>query len=385
MSGPTGPVGLPPPLGGRVDLLVIAAEHSGDDHAARMVRELRVQQPGVHVVALGGPKLAAAGAQLLVDLTVSSAIGPGEVLRKLAFFWRLRAEIVSWIAEHRPRAVCFVDSSTLNLSIAKVLFGRGLSAKAGGPTRALYYISPQLWASRAGRRFSMAQRLDGLAVIFPFEPAVYADTGLAVEFVGHPFVAPDYRAPVAYDPNGPVLLLPGSRKSSVARIFPVLLKAFATAGVKRGAVVLYPSEGILTVLRAANPPPEVVLRRLGEGAYPVKAAAVLTSSGTMSMQCALAGIPGAVTYRTDALTYWLGKLLVKVDYLGIANLLLNEPMYPEFIQGAAKPAALAVQLCECLENPARRERTAAQARRLRGLLSVPATGTAAEWLARMIR
>lgn len=375
---------LPPPAEGRVDVLIIAAEHSGDEHAARMVRELRGMRPEVRVAALGGEKLAGAGAQLLRDLTASSAIGPGEVLRKLRFFWALRAEIVRWIGEHRPRVVCFVDSSTLNLSIAKALFEGGRLAKAGGATRAVYYISPQLWASRAGRRFSMAKRLDGLAVIFPFEPAVYADTALPVEFVGHPFLSPEHRSPVSYDPVGPVLLLPGSRKAAVARIFPVLLAAHAASGVQREAVVLYPSEAILAVLRAANPPAGVTLRKLEEGMAPVAASAVLTSSGTMSMQCALAGIPGAVTYRTDFLTYVLGRLLVKIEYLGIANLLLKEPMYPEFIQGAATAEALAEQLRSCVGDPTRRERTAAQAARLRALLSVPATGTAADWLARQL-
>jgi lipid-A-disaccharide synthase len=102
------------------------------------------------------------------------------------------------------------------------------------------------------------------------------------------------------------------------------------------------------------------------------------------MQCALAGIPGAVTYRTDFLTYVLGRLLVKIEYLGIANLLLKEPMYPEFIQGAATAEALSEQLRSCVGDPARRERTAAQAVRLRALLSVPATGTAADWLARQL-
>ena len=102
----------------------------------------------------------------------------------------------------------------------------------------------------------------------------------------------------------------------------------------------------------------------------------------MSMHCALAGIPGAITYRTDPLTYWLGRMLVRVDQLGIANLLLGEPMYPEFIQGAARPAALARELRACLDDPARREQTAAQAARLRALLSVPASGTTADWLAR---
>jgi lipid-A-disaccharide synthase len=378
------PLRLPPPSGGRVDLLIVAGEHSGDEHAARMVRELRTKQPGLAVAALGGPALAAAGAQLLRDLTVSSAIGPGEVLKKFSFFRALIAEVVGWVGEHRPRAVCFVDSSALNLRIAAAMHARGFSAKAGGATKALYYISPQLWASRAGRRFEMARHLDGLAAIFPFEPAVYADTDLPVEFVGHPFVAPDYRAPVSFDPAGPVLLLPGSRRAAVARIFPVLLEAFREAVVGREAVVLYPSDEILAVLRAANPPAGVSLRATHGPGSPVAASGVLTSSGTMSMHCALAGIPGAVTYRTDLVTYLLGRLLVKVKYLGIANLLLNEPMYPEFLQGEATPAALAAELRTCVDDPARRVRTAAHSARLRALLSVPTTGTAADWLARQL-
>ena len=102
------------------------------------------------------------------------------------------------------------------------------------------------------------------------------------------------------------------------------------------------------------------------------------------MHCALAGIPGAIAYRANWLTYLLGKMLVKIEYLGIANLLLEEPMYPEFIQGAARADALAAQLRACVHDPARTQRTAEQAGRLRELLNVPASGTAAEWLARMI-
>jgi lipid-A-disaccharide synthase len=223
------PVRLPSPQSGRVDLLVVAAEHSGDEHAGRMVRELRVRQPGIAVAALGGRRLEAAGADLLRDLTVSSALGFGEVLKRIPYYRALIGEVVRWVGEHRPRAVCLVDSSGLNLRIARGLFERGFAAKAGGPTTVLYYISPQIWASRAGRRFEMARHLDGLAAIFPFEPAVYADTALPVEFVGHPFVAADYVAPVRFDPAGPVLLLPGSRTSAVAKIFPILSRAFAAA------------------------------------------------------------------------------------------------------------------------------------------------------------
>ncbi|MBS0662099.1 MAG: lipid-A-disaccharide synthase [Verrucomicrobia bacterium] len=374
------PFRLPPPAAGPVDVLVVAGEHSGDEHGARMVRDLRARHPGLVVAALGGPELAAAGAQLLHDLTSTSVVGLVEVLKHYSFFKALFDETVRWIAEYRPRAVCLVDYPGFNLRLAAALRQRGLSAKAGGPVRTLYYISPQIWAWKAKRRFTMARDLDAMAVIFPFEVACYADTTLPVEFVGHPFVAPDYAPPVRFDPAGPVLLLPGSRVQAVARIFPVLLGGFAAHG-GREAVVLYPSAEILRVLRAARPPDQVRLAPTGET---VAASAVLTSSGTMSMHCALAGIPGAIAYRTNPLTYLLGRMLVKVEYIGIANLLLREPMYPEYIQGAATPAALAGELRACLTEPSRRERTAAQAAKLRGLLSQPAGGTAADWLARQL-
>ena len=156
----------------------------------------------------------------------------------------------------------------------------------------------------------------------------------------------------------------------------MLLEGYRAWGGQREAVVLYPSDEILAVLQAAQPPANVRLQRTGA------ASAVLTSSGTMSMHCALAGIPGVVTYRTDPLTYLIGRLLVKVEHIGIANLLLKEAMYPEYIQGAAKAGAFARELKDCLENPARLERTAAQAARLRALLAQPTAGSVVAWMQR---
>jgi lipid-A-disaccharide synthase len=319
-------------------------------------------------------------------MTSSSVVGLVEVLKNYPFFKALFAEILRWIAEHQPRAICFVDYPGLNLRLAAALRERGVSRQGGGKIRTLYYISPQIWAWKAKRRFTMARDLDAMAVIFPFEPACYSDTSLPVEFVGHPFVAPDYHSPVAYDPSGPILLLPGSRKQAVSRIFPVLLAGFRAFG-RRDGVVLYPSAEILHVLRETVPPPNVQLIQISEGRSarePIAASAVLTSSGTMSMHCALAAIPGAIAYRANPVTYLLGRMLVKVEYLGIANLLLREPMYPEYIQNAATPAALARELRAATEDLARRERTMAQAQRLRTLLRVTASGSAGEWLLRQI-
>jgi lipid-A-disaccharide synthase len=384
MSGLTLPFRLPAPTDGAVDVLIIAGEHSGDEHAARLVQEFRAEQPGAKIAALGGPELAAAGAQLLYDLTASSVVGLVEVLKNYSFFKALMEETLRWIGEYRPRAVLFVDYPGMNLRIAAALRERGLSVKGGGKIKTLFYISPQIWAWKAKRRFTMARDLDALAVIFPFEVECYADTALPVEFVGHPFLAPDYAAPVSYDPQGPVLLLPGSRKQAVGRIFPVLLAGYAEflrTGADREATVLYPSDDILAVLRSAQPPAGV---RLVPTGTPVAASVVLTSSGTMSMHCALAGIPGAIAYRANYLTYLLGRMLVKIEYLGIANLLLKAPMYPEFIQGAATPRALAAQIVAGLGDPARQTQTAAQAAQLRALLVRPTGGTAAAWLRRQL-
>jgi lipid-A-disaccharide synthase len=385
-------VRFPPPAGGRVDLLVIAGEHSGDGHAARLVREIRRRSPGLAVSALGGPALSQASAQLLIDLTVFSVIGYFEVIRRYRSFFRpLFEETLRWIGEHRPRAVLFVDYGGFNLRVADAMRARGLSVKGWGAIKTLYYISPQVWASRPGRRFSIARNLDALAVIFPFEPDSYSDTDLPVEFVGHPFVAPDYRPPVRYAPTGPVLLLPGSRAPAVSRLFPVLLAAHRAFG-GRPAVVLYPSEAIASQLRsivASSGVADVTLVPSGEEDKPAigsqSASAVLTSSGTISMHCALAGIPGAIAFRIDPLTYRLGRMLVNVSQLGLANLMLEEPMYPEYIQAAATPEALAAELSACVKNPSRREKAASQAARLRELLSKPAGETAADWLERHLR
>ncbi len=373
---------LPPPQAGQPDLLVVAGEHSGDEHAAQLVSGLLRRRRGLRIAALGGPRLAAAGAQLLYDRTKVSVVGLGEVVRNLSYFRAIIAETVRWIGDHRPRAVCFVDNSGVNLRIAAALRERGISVKGGGSVRTVYYISPQIWASRADRRFEMARNLDALAVIFPFEVDCYADTGLDVEFVGHPFMAPDYSAPVRFDAAGPVLLLPGSRPKAVGLIAPALLdgyREFSRAFPGRGAVILYPSTAIRAQLEAAGIPADVILQQRGANAA---ASAVLTSSGTMSMHCALAGIPGAIAYRTDGLTYLMGRWLVRVPYLGIANILLDEPMYPEYIQGAATPRALAGELSACINDPLRRSRTSAQSAELRALLVNPAGVTEADWLSR---
>jgi lipid-A-disaccharide synthase len=188
------------------------------------------------VAALGGPQLAAAGAQLLHDLTASSVVGLVEVLRNYSFFKALFAETLRWIGEHRPRAVCFVDSRAQPAARGGVARARDFREGRRRDRGLLYYISPQIWAWKAGRRFTMARDLDALAVIFPFEVECYADTRCRWNLSGIPSRA-GLPPPVRYDPAGPVLLLPGSRRQAVARIFPVLLAGFRRPAAGGGGAV----------------------------------------------------------------------------------------------------------------------------------------------------
>jgi lipid-A-disaccharide synthase len=169
---------------------------------------------------------------------------------------------------------------------------------------------------------------------------------------------------------------------AVSAIFPALLAGYGRSGLERPAVVLYPSDAVRRQLESEALPECVRLQVTGR---PVAASAVLTSSGTMSMHCALAGIPGAIAYRTDPFTYLVARWIVRVEYLGIANILLGEPMYPEYIQGASSAEALAGELSACVGDPARLSKTHAQSDALRALLSRSAADNESGWLSRNLR
>ena len=379
------------PIDGQPDLLIIAGEHSGDEHAAQLIADVRQSHPDLKVACLGGSKLAAEGAQLLYDLTAVSIVGFVEVARHYSFFKKLFEQTLDWIERYRPKHICLVDYPGFNLRIAVQLFKRGLSVKGGGEISISYYIGPQIWAWKAKRRFVMARTLDRLGVIFPFEVECFADTELPVEFVGHPFVHPQYKLPLRYDASAPVLLLPGSRVAAVSRIFPALLDGFRIAHRSKPdlkASVIYPSQKIREVLDRVledYSDLEGSIELVSNAGCVLSASAVLMSSGTMSLVCALSGMPGAIVYRLNPISYLLGRLLVKIPYIGIANLLLDRPLHPEFIQGAAKPKRLAKQILNVLEDPQAAQSAAAGARELRKLLGADSHVSAAEWLMRACR
>ena len=379
---------FPAPLSSSTDLLIIAGEHSGDEHAAKLLLDLYRIRPELTVVCLGGERLRNAGAQLLYDLTQVSVVGFVEVIKHYNSFRKLFNETLDWIERYEPKHICFVDYPGFNLRLAKELFNRSLSRKAGGTIGLSYYIGPQIWAWKAKRRFKMAQTLDQVGVIFPFEVDCYNDTDLLVEFVGHPFASEDYKHPFKFDANGAILLLPGSRVGAIKRIFPVLLEAFAIARSNSSdelrACVIYPSSRILSKLKhilSQYPDLVSVVEFKQNHGEQQSARAVLMSSGTMSLAVALSGIPGVIIYRLNWISYWIGRSLIRVKSIGISNLLLKRELHPEFVQGAAKPVELAKQLLlSCEQNAVSQASEGAD--EIMDLIKPGGSFLVAEWLAK---
>ncbi len=392
MTSPDESIVLPPPPGGKVDILIVAGEHSGDEHAAAVAESLLRRSPELSIAAIGGGRLQSAGAQLLHDLTATSVVGLVEVLKHYRYFKRLFDALLDWIEAHQPRVVVLVDYPGFNLRLAAAMKTRGLSQKGGGATAVYAYISPQIWAWKARRRFRMAEVLDEVGVIFPFEVECYADTSLEARFVGHPFLAPGRELPLHYDAAGPVLLLPGSRLQPISRILPPMLRAAAAAGEAgylKEVTIIYPgpeSRRLIEQIYAAHARlpglPRLELAKTGEARA---GSAVLTSSGTMSLACALGGLPGAIVYRAHPLTYAIGRRIVGIPYLGIANLILDRVFYPEYIQGDAQPAKLAEELRACLQDPDRIAAAADGAAELRRALSAPPKEDAAQRIFHWLR
>ena len=374
------------PVSGGCDLLVVAGEASGDEHAARLVRDILEQKPGMKISTLGGNELKSAGAELVFPLAQHAVVGLWEVLKNYWLFKDIFEATIQWIEENQPKCVLLVDYPGFNLRLAKALKKRRISYKGGGEIKVLQYISPQLWAWKANRRFEMAETLDALGIIFPFEQECYSDVSLPVSFVGHPFSHPSYQAPVRFEERGDLLLLPGSRSQPVSRILPIFLDAFEILleeGRDLSGIVPLPDQNLRTLAESL-----IASRNKLSGKIKIvvrssmlEARAALMSSGTMSLSCAWGGVPGVIGYRAHPFTYMIGKLLVNVPHLGMANLLLPEdPPNPEFLQSQANGTRLAREIGKILDDPKSGEHARETAKKLHELLAQPQKLSLVEWL-----
>jgi len=340
-------------------ILMVAGEASGDAHGAELIHAIKEKQPQTRVIGVGGPKMAAAGQEQLLDLSAHAVLGLIEVLTQYPKFRRFRRQILDLARRERPDAVVLIDCSGFNLRLTPQL-RRDLPG-----TRIIYYISPQVWASRAGRVKAMQRDIDLLLAILPFEKAWFAKVApkFNVQWVGHPVLDRIRKIDVAEPNPNFVALLPGSRKTEVETHLPVLWDAARLMGRDRPGlkfILLSPNETIQKYsleMLAKFPAPNFTFEyNVGYAiSHLSRSALALVASGTASLECALVGIPQIVVYRVHPLTYAVGRRVVKVNYLSLINVMANEAIVPEFLQDNLEASAVAQEALELLNNPQRRE------------------------------
>jgi len=378
------------PPDGTVDLLVVAGEASGDEHSALLVSGLLKKFSNFQISAIGGKRVEKEGAHLVYPLVEHAVVGVVEVLKNYSTFKQIFKNTIEWIIKYKPKTILLVDYPGFNLRLARELKKLGVSVKGGGTVKVLQYISPQLWAWKAKRRFEMEKILDGLGVIFPFEVDCYKDTSLPVAFVGHPFAQSEYKCPISYAPEGPLLLLPGSRVQPVQRILPAFLDTLDPLFIdfpNLQVSIPVPNSQIRTVVESLLSSRATIKDRINvvESDLKMEARAALMSSGTMSLSCAIAGVPGVIAYRAHPLTYLLGRFLVTIPFLGMANILIPEaPPYPEFLQGRANRKNLYQTILKVLQNEDSKENSQFVAKKLLKRLQVPDEQGVVEWLSQEI-
>jgi lipid-A-disaccharide synthase len=361
-------------------------------YAGALVRELRVLDPDVRVRGLGGPELAGAGAELIDDYRGLAVTGLTEAVAKLPRSYATINRLVATARAEPPDALIVVDFPDFNIPLARRIKHLGIPV--------VYYISPQIWAWRAGRLRAIRDVADRMLVIFPFEEAIYRDGGVPVEFVGHPLIdlirpsAPreSFLSGHGLSPSSPTIaLLPGSRPNEVDRILPDLVEAAkairARAPDAQFLVARAPhlEERSFDAVGAALGLPIVIVQG-DTDAVLASADVAVTASGTATVQSALHDTPMVVVYRVSPLTYWLGRRLVRVSMIAMVNLIAGERIVPELIQDAFTPEAVAAETVSILTDAARRARMKSSLAAVRSKLGgAGGTRRAAEAVMRVLR
>jgi lipid-A-disaccharide synthase len=354
-------------------LLLSAGDASGDLHGAGFVRAFRALCPEARFVGLGGDEMEKAGVELLVhqrDLAIGGFLELSGGLRRIVQAWRSLSRALARI---RPDLVVLIDSGGFNLPLA-----RRARRRTGAPI--FYYVAPQVWAWRRGRIAKLARRVDRLAVIFPFEPEVYADTDLVVDYVGHPLVEEletvgrrtdrkSARHSLGLASEGPlVAVFPGSRSNEIHEQLPVQLQAIALLHRERPdaryLLALAPTvsrAAVETIVERQQLPSSLELEIVEGRSRDVILAAdlALAKPGTITVELALLGRPMVVVGRASRLTAMILKRAVKLPSLAMPNLIAGAPVVPEFLQEEARPARIAFALAELFEGSQREGQLAA--------------------------
>ena len=335
MAGNTTPSsGNRRPLG----VMLVAGEASGDARGAELVRKLRQRHPSVEFFGMGGADLRQAGMRVVHDIARVAGVGVSEVFGSLRHIWMAYRLLRRLLLEARPALLILIDFPEFNMRLARIARRHGITV--------LYYISPQVWAWRHYRIRQIASSVDAMAVVFPFEADLYKAFGVGtVSFVGHPLVdivKPDRDRETSLrgaglDPGKlTVAMMPGSREKEVASLIGPMLEA--ARGLSRERDVQFLLIRASTIdrsdLEQAVAGSPIAVRIVEGDTYNMLAAAdlVWVASGTATLEAGLLKKPMVIAYRLSPLSYWLGRLLVRVDHIGMVNIIAGERVVPELIQ-----------------------------------------------------
>ena len=335
-------------------ILLVAGEASGDLHGADLVRAIRERRPETSVSGIGGPALRQVGMETLIDSSRIAAMGLLEAADKFGAIRTAYREMAEILRTNPPELLVLVDFPEFNMRLAKV-------AKTNHvPT--FYYISPQVWAGRRKRVHTMAERVDLLATVFPFEQEFYAKCGFTVEFVGHPLVdrvrpslsKKETRARYGLDPKKPIIgLFPGSREQEVQRLLPPLVEAATILDEKYQFILAVAPTLEKKKIESALPKNSSKFQIVQGDTYNIMNATDLglVASGTATLEMALTGTPMVIIYKMSYFTYGLARLFVHVPFIGMPNIIAGKQIVPELIQGAATPKKIAQEALRLLTNP----------------------------------
>jgi lipid-A-disaccharide synthase len=343
-------------MGGTRKVMIIAGEASGDIHGARLVKAMKALRPGLAFFGIGGRVLRQAGVRITVDNAQLAVVGISEALSKLKILLKALRAAKGDLKRIRPDLLIVIDFPDFNLRVAT------MARKLGIPV--MYYISPQIWAWRTGRVRKIKAVVDHMVVIFPFEVAFYESRQVPVTFVGHPLL--DGMTPRASGPakEGPretgvlIGLLPGSRNEEVRRLLPTMVEV--------ADVLSQHIPGARFVIPVASSVDRALVETMVEGRVTRffilsdglgdvlhEATLVITASGTVTLEAAIAGTPMIIVYKVSHFSYWLAKRLVRVEHIGLANLVAGKRVVPELIQHQASTDQIALEALKLLKDEAR--------------------------------
>ncbi|NQU68395.1 MAG: lipid-A-disaccharide synthase [Candidatus Marinimicrobia bacterium] len=317
-------------------IFIIAGEASGDHHGALLMRHLKALDSDFSFLGIGGPQMESEGLRSLFSIQQMAVMGFIEIIRHLRFFKDVERKVLSTIAEMKPTRIILIDYPGFNLRIAQKIHNQF-------NIPITYYISPQIWAWKSGRIEIIRKCVDQMLVIFPFEKQWYADRGIDVEFVGHPMLdewTPTSRetlcSVLGVSPDRPILTLyPGSRKNEIRQHLSVLLDAAQQIrnDIPDLQVIIGAAPGFSDSLPKGISLPDFVAIETHQPRLALEAAdAAIVASGTSTVEAAIFGTPLVVMYKINYFSWLITRLLVKVQFAGMVNIISSEEVAPEFLQ-----------------------------------------------------